>query len=385
MALFGNHLRGQALHRVVKVKVRLAALGHGQLLHKALEHHRARVRQRVDRMAHAVHKALMVKGLFIYNFADVGAHFVLIGHVGNMGADIVHHLHDLDVRTAVLGALQAGKRRCNDRVGIRPRRSDHAGGESGVIAAAVLHVQQKSNIQNMGFQRGILLVGAQHLQQVFCRRKLRPRAVDVHAAVIQVVIIGMVAIHRQHGEDTDQLDALLHLGLQAVIPHRIIIRSQGQHAAGQAVHQILAGGFHDNVPHKVAGQGTAFGQAVGKFMQLLFIGQITKQQQVGNFLKAIALAAQTTDQVIHVIPAVPQLAIAGGFNAVTHFKRINAGNIGNPGQHTVAVLIAQAALYTELIKQVRINGIVMHTQFCKQLGFFFDCRILAHGLSSFYF
>ena len=365
MPLFGNHLRGQALHRVVKVKVRLAALGHGQLLHKALEHHRARVRQRVDRMAHAVHKALMVKGLFIYNFADVGAHFVLIGHV--------------------LGALQAGKRRCNDRVGIRPRRSDHAGGESGVIAAAVLHVQQKSNIQNMGFQRGILLVGAQHLQQVFCRRKLRPRAVDVHAAVIQVVIIGMVAIHRQHGEDTDQLDALLHLGLQAVIPHRIIIRSQSQHAAGQAVHQILAGGFHDNVPHKVAGQGTAFGQAVGKFMQLLFIGQIAKQQQVGNFLKAIALAAQTTDQVIHVIPAVPQLAIAGGFNAVTHFKRINAGNIGNPGQHTIAVLIAQAALYTELIKQVRINGIVMHTQFCKQLGFFFDCRILTHGLSSFYF
>ena len=285
----------------------------------------------------------------------------------------------------MLGALQAGKRRCNDRVGIRPRRSDHAGGESGVIAAAVLHVQQKSNIQNMGFQRGILLVGAQHLQQVFCRRKLRPRAVDVHAAVIQVVIIGMVAIHRQHGEDADQLDALLHLGLQAVIPHRIIIRSQGQHAAGQAVHQILAGGFHDNVPHKVAGQGAAFGQAVGKFMQLLFIGQIAKQQQVGNFLKAIALAAQTTDQVIHVIPAVPQLAIAGGFNAVTHFKRINAGNIGNPGQHTVAVLIAQAALYTELIKQVRINGIVMHTQFCKQLGFFFDCRILTHGLSSFYF
>lgn len=41
----------------------------------------------------------MVKGLFIYNFADVGAHFVLIGHIGNMGADIVHHLHDLDVRS----------------------------------------------------------------------------------------------------------------------------------------------------------------------------------------------------------------------------------------------------------------------------------------------
>ena len=32
-------------------------------------------------MAHAVHKALMVKGLFIYNFADVGTHFVLIGHI----------------------------------------------------------------------------------------------------------------------------------------------------------------------------------------------------------------------------------------------------------------------------------------------------------------
>lgn len=57
-------------------------------------------------MAHAVHKALMVKGLFIYNFADVGAHFVLIAHIGNMGADIVHHLHDLDVRAPCFGPFR---------------------------------------------------------------------------------------------------------------------------------------------------------------------------------------------------------------------------------------------------------------------------------------
>ena len=37
----------------------------------------------------------------------------------------------------------------------------------GVVAAAVFHVQQQCNIQYVCFQVGVLLVGAQHLQQVF--------------------------------------------------------------------------------------------------------------------------------------------------------------------------------------------------------------------------
>ena len=42
---------------------------------------------------------------------------------------------------------------------------------------------------------------------------LRVGPVDVHAAVLFVVVVGVVGVHRQHGEDAGQLDALAqHVG-----------------------------------------------------------------------------------------------------------------------------------------------------------------------------
>src|SRR5699024_6954172 len=110
MALFGNDLGGQALDRIVEIKVFLAALGFGQLLYEPFEDNGARVGQRVDRVAHTVDQALAVKGLLIHNLGKVGFQFVVVGNILDMGADVVAHLHDFNVGAAVLGAFQAGKR-----------------------------------------------------------------------------------------------------------------------------------------------------------------------------------------------------------------------------------------------------------------------------------
>ena len=129
-------------------------------MHKVFEHHGAGVAEGVDRVAHAVDQALLVEGLAVDDAGQVVVHGGFVGGVGDVGADVVHHLHDLDVGTAVLGAFQAGKRRRNDRVGIRPGGADHAGGEGGVVAAAMLHMQQQGDVQHVGFQLGVFLVGA---------------------------------------------------------------------------------------------------------------------------------------------------------------------------------------------------------------------------------
>ncbi len=78
----------------------------------------------------------------------------------------------------------------------------------------MLHMQQQGDVQHVGFQLGVFLVGAEHLQQVFGGGKLRFGAVDVHAAAALIIMVGVVAVDGQHGEDADELDALLQLGLQ---------------------------------------------------------------------------------------------------------------------------------------------------------------------------
>ena len=378
MPLLGNDVGGHPLNGVVILKVALAALGVGKLMHKVLEHHGARVAQGIDRVAHAVDQALAVEGFPVHDLAQVIVHGALVGGVGHVLAHVVHHLHDLDVRAAVLGAFQAAQRRRHYRVCIRPGGSHHAGGKGGVVAAAVFHVQQQRNIQYVCFQVGVLLVGAQHLQQVFGGGKFRPRAVDVHAAVALIVVVGVVAVDRQHREHADQLDALFQLGLQVGLADVVVIAGQRQHAARQRVHQVVAGRFHDNVAHKVGGQVAALHQAVLEGLKLVFIGQVAQQKQVGRFLKGVAFAAQAADQVVHIVAAVPQLAVAGDFLAVPVLERINAGNIRDARQHALAVLVAQAPFDVVLGEQRRFHTVVVHAFLCKNTRFFFNGCIITH-------
>ena len=383
MAFFRNDLGRQPLHGVVEVEILLAALGLGQLLHESLEHHGAGVGQRIHRVTHAVDQPLAVKGLPVHDFAKVGPHLVLVAGVFDIRTDIVHHLHDLDVRAAVLGAFQAGQRRRHHGIGVRPGGGHHPRGEGGVVAAAVLHVQKQRNVQHVGLQRGVFAVGAQHLQQVLGGGKFRLRPVDIHAAVVHIVVVGVVTVHRQHGEHADEFDALLQLGLQIVLPDGVIVAGQRQHAAGQRVHQVLAGGLHDDVPGEVGGQVPAFFQRSAEGAQLLLGGQLSQQQQIRRLLVGEPLAPQPPDEVVHIVPPVPQLAGAGDLLAVPLLKGVDAGDVGQPRQNALAILVPQAALDIILPEQLRRNSVVAFTFFGKDAGFPFDGGVITHGAAPF--
>ena len=210
LALLRDKLRCHPLDAGVEGKILIPSLFVGQLLHIALEHHLARVAQGVDGVTHAVDQTLAVKGLAVEQLFQVGFQLLVVLKVVEVVPDVLHHVHDHQVCTAVARALEGAQRRRHGRVGVGAGGGDHAGGKGGVVAAAVLGVQQQCHIQHTGFQLGVLHVRPQHPQEILGGGQLRVGPMDVHAAVLFVVVVGVVGVHRQHGEDAGQLDALAH-------------------------------------------------------------------------------------------------------------------------------------------------------------------------------
>ena len=361
-ALFRDQLRGHHFDLVVEGQVFVPAFFVGQLLHIALEHHLAGVAEGVDCVAHAVDQALAVKGLAVQQFFQVGFQFLVVLGVVQIFADVLHHLHHHQVGAAVARALEGAQRCRHGRIGIGAGGCDHTGGKGGVVAAAVLCMQQQGHIQHPRFQFGVLHIRAQHPQEVLCGGKLGVRTVDVHASVLFVVVVGVVAVHGQHGENARQLDALAqHIGDLQIVGHGVV-GGQREHAAGHGVHDIMAGGLHDDIPGKVCGHGAALAQHPAELLQLFLRGQFAEQQQIGRLFKGETAAGRSPDQVLDIIAAVKQLAVRRLFYAVHILKGADIGNIRQTRQHALAVFVAQARLDAKFPVEIFGDAVMLGTQ-----------------------
>ena len=78
---------------------------------------------------------------------------------------------------------------------------------------------------------------------------------DVEAVPLPV-IVGLVAVDRQQGEDGNHLQTLAHDVGQAGVVGLVVVGGQVQHAPGQGVHNVLAGRLEDHVPDEIGGQGS---------------------------------------------------------------------------------------------------------------------------------
>ena len=185
---------------------------------------------------------------------------------------------------------------------------------------------------------------------------------DVHALVVFIVVIRMVAVDRQHGEDAGQLDALTqHIG-DGQIRRLGVVGSQGEHAAGHGVHDIMAGRLHDHVPCKIGGGGAALGQHLAELIQLRLGRQLTEQQQVACLLKGKATAPAASDQVFDIVAAVQQLTVTGTLDSIHIFKGPHVRNVGQTRQHALAVFVSQSGFDPILLVQVAADVVILGAQ-----------------------
>ena len=146
--------RSNPFDRLVQVKILRALFFLSQHFNVTAENAFARIGKRIDRMAHAVDEALMIERLLVQDFTQIGTDLVLVFPIAHVLANVVHHFGRFNVRTAVARTLKRCHRRSECGIRIRARRRNNARGKRGVIAAAVLHVQNKRRIQNLRFNRG---------------------------------------------------------------------------------------------------------------------------------------------------------------------------------------------------------------------------------------
>ncbi len=95
----------QPLHPVIEGELFLHALLIGQLPRVLFQDPLPRVRQRVDRVTHAIDQAGAVKGFPIQNLLQIRRQFRLIRPVAHMLLEVGKHVLHLQVRAAVLRAF----------------------------------------------------------------------------------------------------------------------------------------------------------------------------------------------------------------------------------------------------------------------------------------
>jgi len=321
------------------------------------------VGQGIDGMAHSVEETFFIKDFAVQDAGKIAADLVLIVPVGNIAADVLHHFHDLDVGTAVLRSFQGGHRSGDCRIGIRSRRGDDTRREGGIVSAAVFHMEDQGRIQDSRFGRGVFLVGTKHHQDIFRRRFLGIRTMDVHAVVIDVMVVGMIAVHGQHRESRNQHEGLADDGRDIRMGSIFIIGSQRQDAPRHGIHDILCRGLHDDVAREVGRQVPAARQHVDEFLGGLIVGKFAEQKQIGTFLKAEALPSVFLDQTADVVAAVPELALAGHmFFAVDILEGNDFRDVGQACQHAFSVDVAQSAVDAVFFKEVSGNRIIFDAE-----------------------
>ena len=179
---------------------------------------------------------------------------------------------------------------------------------------------------------------------------------NVQTVAVVIMAVSLVAVDAQQREQAYKLQALAqHIG-QGSIVRPVVVRVQSQHAAGQSVHHILAGSFHNDIPHKAGGQGAVSCQHLFETLQFLMAGQLVKQQQIGGLLEAECLILrQSSHQILHVIAPVEQTTVIRHLCAILGFGGTHVRDIGKSGQHTFSVQISQTPLYLILGKKLCID------------------------------
>ena len=229
----------------------------------------------------------------------------------------------------------------------------------GVISTAVVHMQNQRHIQYLCLKLCILPVLAQHHQDVLRHGQFRLWRVDIQI-LAPFIIIRVVPVYHQHRELRNQVQTLAqHIGNARIVCF-VIIGIKLKDAPGDAVHHIPAGRLHDDVPHEIRRQRTAFRKHLLKMFQLVFCREFTEQKQIGGFLKSgMFRLKEASYQVFDIVAAVVKVALARNGFPVHNLRCADIGNIRQSGEHAFPVQVAESPFHLEFCVQFLVNPVVL--------------------------
>ena len=226
------------------------------------------------------------------------------------------------------------------------------GGKRRVISASVFHMEHQSQIQHLGLKVGEFFIRAKHPENIFRCGEGAGRIVNIKALPLNIMIVSLVAVNREHGEIRDQIQALPQYIGQADVIGIAVVVIQGQHTSGQRVHHVFAGSLHYHVADKIFGKRPLVCQQLCEFLQLVFIWKHSEQKQVSGLLKPEPVFLQESRrQLFNVDAAVVQFPVTGSLNPVHILKRHDIGNLCQAGKNAGSVQVAQAALHIIFLVQ----------------------------------
>ena len=129
-------------------------------------------------MAESVDQAGIVKIVLIQDSVHYGAQQSIVTGVFRVGDDLLHHLVDADVGTAVLGTLEGADGAADSGVQIGSGRSHNDIGEGGVISSAVICVDHEDRIEDRCLPLRELSVASEHVKDVLRNRVFRSGIMD---------------------------------------------------------------------------------------------------------------------------------------------------------------------------------------------------------------
>ena len=240
----------------------------------------------------------------------------------------------------------------------------------------MLGVKHQAQVQDVGLQVGVLAVRPQQGEDVLRGGQVRPGGVDVQAVAVFVVVVGLVGVHRDQREDGDQVDALAHHVGQGDVVRLVVVAGHGEHAPGQGVHHVAAGGFQDHVPHEVGGQAAVERQLLVESFQLVGGGQLAEHQKISGLLKTKPLVPyKPAGELLYRVAPVVQFALTGHLFAVHHLAADDLADLGEAGQHAGAVQVAQTAFDVVAHVVVLVDLVVGQTDRRQRLQFGGDARV----------
>ena len=223
----------------------------------------------------------------------------------------------------------------------------------------MLHVQEKRRVEDTRLGLGELFVRPEHAQDILRRRPSLGRPVDVHAAVVFVVVVGVVGVDRQHREHRDQHEALADDVGDVVAADVLVVGGQGQDASRHRVHDVDGSRLHDDVARKVPRQVAVSLEDLDELFCLVLVRQFAKEQEVSDLLKGEALIDIAVDQVIHTVVTVIEAAVGRDALAVFYLKSVDTGDRRKTREDTLAVGVAQAAVDAQVSKEMTWDRVVL--------------------------